>query len=544
MGVLFVFGCADQATQPTSPDGDLSAAYGETGPPQELGPALAAQRAHSDRLMGLRDVVGTAVGIDDDGEASVVVYLTRPGAAGVPERLDDVPVERVVTGLITAGADPTTRSRPAPTGFSVGHPDITAGTYGARVVNGSGNTFMLSNNHVLANSNDASIGDATLQPGPSDGGTDPGDRIGTLADFEPIDFENDNVMDAAIAAPEHADSISASTPTDDAYGAPGTTVTEASVGMNVQKYGRTTGLTQGTVEEVNVRIAVCYEPAGPFMCKQAATFVDQIGIGPGTFSDGGDSGSLIVTDDSNADPVGLLFAGGSDRTFANPIGPVLNRFSVSVDDGSGEGGGTTNDPPSASFDATCADLTCDFDASGSSDPDGSIASYDWDFGDGNTATGATTSHTYDAGGTYAVTLTVTDDDGATDSSSQDVTVSSSDDGGEAGGIHVGDLDGSQDNNGSTWTAHVTVLVHDADHTAEDGSTVDFDYTGRDVSGSATCTTDTNGVCTLSVSNIAKRTGSVDFTVTGVSDSDGSYDESSNHDPDGDSDGTTITVNKP
>jgi serine protease len=81
-----------------------------------------------------------------------------------------------------------------------------------------------------------------------------------------------------------------------------------------------------------------------------------------------------------------------------------------------------NQAPTASFTSSCTDLGCSFDGSGSSDSDGSIASYAWDFGDGNTASGSTASHTYAAGGTYTVTLTVTDDDGATDSASQSVTV--------------------------------------------------------------------------------------------------------------------------
>ncbi len=81
-----------------------------------------------------------------------------------------------------------------------------------------------------------------------------------------------------------------------------------------------------------------------------------------------------------------------------------------------------NQPPSASFTFSCNDLSCSFDASGSSDSDGSIVSYAWNFGDGGTGTGVTTNNVYGAGGTFNVSLTVTDDDGATDNQVQPVTV--------------------------------------------------------------------------------------------------------------------------
>ena len=89
----------------------------------------------------------------------------------------------------------------------------------------------------------------------------------------------------------------------------------------------------------------------------------------------------------------------------------------------GGGGGGTNAAPVASFTYSCNELSCSFDGTDSTDNDGTISSYAWDFGDGGTATGSTASHTYAGAGTYTVTLTVTDDAGATDTASQSVTVS-------------------------------------------------------------------------------------------------------------------------
>ena len=88
-------------------------------------------------------------------------------------------------------------------------------------------------------------------------------------------------------------------------------------------------------------------------------------------------------------------------------------------------GASSNQPPVASFTAECSELICTFDASASGDPDGEITTYDWDFGDGQTATGVTASHSYAADGAYDVVLTVTDDGGALGTASETVTVSGS-----------------------------------------------------------------------------------------------------------------------
>ena len=104
-------------------------------------------------------------------------------------------VSIVVGGIVDGGdnncfegGDTTARcDRPVPIGVSTGHPSITAGTIGARVTNGT-EFWALSNNHVYAATNSATNGDNVLQPGTVDGGIDPADAIGTLADFEPPRF--------------------------------------------------------------------------------------------------------------------------------------------------------------------------------------------------------------------------------------------------------------------------------------------------------------------------------------------------------------------
>ncbi len=113
-------------------------------------------------------------------------------------------------------------------------------------------------------------------------------------------------------------------------------------------------------------------------------------------------------------------------------------------------GGSTNEGPVANLSASATETTVgsaiDFDGSGSSDPDGSISSYQWDFGDGSTASGATVSKSWDSAGDYTVTLTVTDDAGASDSASTTVSVQE-DSGGTCGDASTG---GSADSYLSGW----------------------------------------------------------------------------------------------
>jgi hypothetical protein len=218
-------------------------------------------------------------------------------------------------------------STPVPIGVSTGHFDITAGTIGARVKDSSGNVYALSNNHVYADENSASIGDSVLQPGPYDGGREPDDVIGTLSRYVPIVFSRgaNNVVDAAIALSSTAQ-LGKATPLVDGYGVPKSTTVPASVGQWVMKYGRTTGLTMGLVYAIEATVKVSYDSG-------VARFIHQIIIIPLTdpFSLGGDSGSLIVSVDDDLKPVGLLFAGNDLFTVANPINDVLEQLGVTID---------------------------------------------------------------------------------------------------------------------------------------------------------------------------------------------------------------------
>jgi len=218
-------------------------------------------------------------------------------------------------------------------GSSIGHINITAGTLGCFVKKTDGEMFILSNNHVLANSNNALRGDLIVQPGPIDGGvhdsiTHPGDCdledkcVGKLSNFEPIDFMgNPNQIDAAIAKPfvKQRRNLSNEIKQIGILNGHTTAVDDE----KVRKSGRTTEFTSGKISSLDFDVTVNYGVGN-------ALFESQIVIrGSGdTFSMGGDSGSIIVNESNKA--VGLLFAGNSNVTFANHVVLVLNRFGVAI----------------------------------------------------------------------------------------------------------------------------------------------------------------------------------------------------------------------
>lgn len=278
------------------------------------------------------NVVGLGIGVKFvdgrvlSGESTVRIYVREllPDQP-IPEQFGPLP-----TDIIEAGKFVTYQGPPFRCGVAIGYPGADAvGTLGC-LVEKEGNHYILSNNHVLAASNAATAGDPVIQQGAADGGRLPNDRIATLEPYQDIDFTGvPNYIDAAIALvgdcnqevvlPEIID-----------IGLPQTFPLTASHYQTVLKYGLTTGLTVGFVDDISMDYDVNYYENG------SAKFRNQIlirGSDSSHFSQPGDSGSLIVDEETLA-PVALLFASGEvdggPATLANPIDLVLQRYGVTI----------------------------------------------------------------------------------------------------------------------------------------------------------------------------------------------------------------------
>ncbi|MGB2865034.1 MAG: hypothetical protein WBC05_17030 [Sedimentisphaerales bacterium] len=327
-----------------------------------------AQKAH-DRAVGefldparLRsNVVGLGIGVkwkngQPTGEPALVVLVSQKLEKDqlsaddmVKSKLAEMQTDVLAIGYPFAGeGEPqeagiqslARRIRPAEGGYSIGHFKITAGTIatcvydilpGGKVsppAHGIGiprRYYILSNNHVLANSNNAALGDPILQPGQFDGGADPADRIARLSRFIPIIFEppvpralHKNLVDAAVAEGQFHDLdreiywIG--------YVRGWRRKANVRVGTIVQKTGRTTNYTTGRITAINATVDVGYGGG------RVARFRDQIVTT--NISAGGDSGSLVTTLDDVA--VGLLFAGSSIATIVNQIENVRSLLKIEV----------------------------------------------------------------------------------------------------------------------------------------------------------------------------------------------------------------------
>ena len=317
----------------------------------------------TNRLFSKPNVIATGIGYKKvqgkkTGDLCIVCsVVTKVAAAAlgeqdlIPPALDGIPTDVLPTGVIHTLASPTGRFRPAPGGVSIGHMNITAGTLGC-LVKKDNKIYILSNNHVLANSNQAARGDMILQPGPHDGGTVSKDQIATLNDFIPVRFEDEakgcpitraitgifnffaritgsgnrlrqvdtgskgNLVDCAIAEPiNEGDVINEILKIGSITG-----TSEGMLDMKVKKSGRTTGLTEGVIDQVDATVRVS------FGAGRTALFTDQLIAG--AMSQGGDSGSVVLTKDNEV--MGLIFAGSINTTVINRIHHVFRGLDLSL----------------------------------------------------------------------------------------------------------------------------------------------------------------------------------------------------------------------
>ncbi|RCK77740.1 MAG: hypothetical protein IGBAC_2049 [Ignavibacteriae bacterium] len=326
LSIIFIFSACQKDNQTIlNPQTDQKPLTFSKESPQ-VRAVMEIQNKHTDRLLKLEDVIGTATSVDNEGKLVIKILTKSEKAKGLPSMLDGIPVVIDNIGEVKAFALTKRYTRPVPIGVSIGNiNECAAGTLGCAVEK-AGTRYILTNNHVIARENKAALGEAVVQPGRYDNkpvcALKTTDIIGNLADFQTIVFSTsaNNVIDAAIATttPEYVGVSTLST----YYGTPSATIVAPSVGMAIMKVGRTTSQTTGTITGINVTINVGYSSG-------TARFVNQI-MTSKSFSKSGDSGSLVVTNPGK-NPVGLLFAGATDgTTFCNPISEVLQKFNVSI----------------------------------------------------------------------------------------------------------------------------------------------------------------------------------------------------------------------
>jgi hypothetical protein len=292
------------------------------------------------RMEGITIPRSIAVGISAvNGDFKIAVRLQHPQGS-LNELLDEVnrlagaETEIRYVGSVAKLQTPQQGVvRPLRIGCSIGQYQITAGTLGAFVKSrsGVGGPMILSNNHVLADENRAKIGDPILQPGAYDHGTIPADVVGHLVNFEPLNTSRPNLVDCAVA--DLVPGIGIVSNTIDGIG-PLHGVASANVQPDdqVAKTGRTTGTTRAKVTAVELDSVVVNYDIGTI---QFDGQIEVDGMDATGFSQGGDSGSLVVN--SNGEAIGLLFAGsetgGTNNfglTYINPIQPVLDALNCDL----------------------------------------------------------------------------------------------------------------------------------------------------------------------------------------------------------------------
>lgn len=310
----------------------------------EIAQVMAVQNKHTIELEKIDGVFGTATGLDHTGKPTMLVMASRADVRGVPAKIEGVNVRLMVTDQPQLFPKPDRpggggndgggkvdlkgrADRPVNIGYSIGnYNECASGTLGC-VVEKGGNLYILSNNHVLARQNAGSNGEPIGQPGLFDNKPQCSgfwaDTIASLSQYVTVQTGTNanNKVDAAIAS-TNSDMVDCATPSN-FYGLPNSTSVNAAVGMAIQKVGRTTALTTGTIQAINATVTIAYAGAN-------TRFVDQFLTTSG-FSKSGDSGSLIVTNNADANPVGLLFAGNKQGyTWCNRIQNVTQALNISI----------------------------------------------------------------------------------------------------------------------------------------------------------------------------------------------------------------------
>jgi hypothetical protein len=249
-------------------------------------------------------------------------------------RFSVVPVALLISCLVLAAApafavtdNAARQPMPVQLGTSGGnvmdgtHQVCCSGTLGA-LIQLNGVPQILSNNHVLARSGLAGSGEPVSQPGLVDTGCSarPSRAVAYFRrDWVPLGASN---VDVAVARVVRGKVDSSGTIL--GLGVPCTTMLDPAVGLAVQKSGRTSGVTSGTIQAIDAEVTVDYQQgcaSGPYTARR---FERQVVIGPQDFSSAGDSGSLILSTDMR--PIALLFAGSATVTLAHPIKDVADAF--------------------------------------------------------------------------------------------------------------------------------------------------------------------------------------------------------------------------
>lgn len=226
------------------------------------------------------------------------------------------------------------RVRPLRIGSSISHGNVTAGTLGCFVKDPDSYTYILSNNHVIANQNQAKRWDKICQPGTYDGGSTDNDQVATLQKWITIQEKN-NLVDAAIAMTSEDENHSS---LDELGKLNGMYEEEIEPGHIVAKFGRTTGVTLGRVTAVEVdNVGVGFSDGARFFDQQ----IEIEGAEDVAFCQGGDSGSMVVSASDGRKgshyALGLLFAGGprggsngKGLTYVNYLSNVFKALDVKL----------------------------------------------------------------------------------------------------------------------------------------------------------------------------------------------------------------------